>query len=66
MELWSHGKSINATKHTTDAPKVKLEVYFEALCPGCQDFTTGEQFLSFVHTHAHMPLSNKVNNFIMI
>lgn len=41
MQLWSHGKSLNNTKSTSDAPKVQLEVYFEALCPGCQDFTTG-------------------------
>lgn len=41
MELWSHEKNFNHTKVQTDAPKVKLEVYFEALCPGCQDFTTG-------------------------
>lgn len=24
-----------------DAPKVKVELYFEAQCPSCQDFTTG-------------------------
>ena len=23
------------------APNVKVELYFEAKCPGCQDFTTG-------------------------
>ena len=25
-----------------DAPKVTVELYFEAQCPSCQDFTTGE------------------------
>jgi hypothetical protein len=39
MELWTEGAFYNST--TTEAPKVKLEVYFEALCPGCQEFTTG-------------------------
>jgi len=39
MELWTEGAFYNST--LTEAPKVKLEVYFEALCPGCQEFTTG-------------------------
>jgi hypothetical protein len=39
MELWTEGAFYNST--ATDAPKVHLEVYFEALCPGCQEFTTG-------------------------
>ncbi len=39
MELWTEGAFYNST--STEAPKVKLEVYFEALCPGCQEFTTG-------------------------
>jgi hypothetical protein len=39
MGLWTEGAFYNVTN--TDAPKVKLEVYFEALCPGCQEFTTG-------------------------
>ncbi len=26
------------------APKVKTELYFEALCPSCQAFTTGVLF----------------------
>lgn len=39
MELWTEGAFYNHTN--TEAPKVKLEVYFEALCPGCQEFTTG-------------------------
>jgi len=30
-----------AVAFAADAPKVKVELYFEAQCPGCQQFTTG-------------------------
>eukprot|EP00602_Paraphysomonas_sp_CaronLab_P011762 CAMPEP_0185041348 /NCGR_PEP_ID=MMETSP1103-20130426/40530_1 /TAXON_ID=36769 /ORGANISM="Paraphysomonas bandaiensis, Strain Caron Lab Isolate" /LENGTH=220 /DNA_ID=CAMNT_0027581033 /DNA_START=331 /DNA_END=993 /DNA_ORIENTATION=- len=39
MELWTEGASYDTKE--TEYPNVKLEVYFEALCPGCQEFTTG-------------------------
>jgi hypothetical protein len=48
MELWTEGGFYNITN--TEAPKVALEVYFEALCPGCQEFTTG------LHTPLSLPL----------
>lgn len=32
-----------------DYPKVRVEVYYEALCPGCQEFITG----SLTRTLAH-------------